>query len=402
MSAEQSMFAACEQPELLSKAREIAEQLTDPGVLAEHSRATEVRKSKYRSTQLLYSVLGIVFGVILTAVGLADQFGGLRLPGIGLLSLIGGVLILGVSLVRIPMVLAASATRITVNDPAELASRLYRSCLVPGSDLGGASDRLARMLDVFPPVVSERYDGAGWAALKSGKERRGQAAIPGACAHCSASAAHCEDTYYSTHKGDDEEKGAFTWFARCSHCGVVLCRTCAEAAGYLCPKCGAATGGWDALGDRWQRCYQEVKLLLAGDAEPGSLQLDVQASLTSSEQLGDAVVHMVAVTVRAGSVPVHLVNAVVQTGGHCFVVSPEPGRLVSLSPDATNTIAAALTHRFASTRDVAGRCLATVRDAESRQTLEQAIAKEEVGWTKASMQAGLAVFGAEDSLKMPG
>ena len=62
--------------------------------------------------------------------------------------------------------------------------------------------------------------------------------------------------------------------------------------------------------------------------------------------------------------PIYMSNATIQVGGYCFLLSPEPGRLVSLAPPARGQIASALKHKFASTRNVAARCLATVQDAE--------------------------------------
>jgi hypothetical protein len=144
---------------------------------------------------------------------------------------------------------------------------------------------------------------------------------------------------------------------------------------------------------RWERCYREIKVLLTGSAEPGQqMDLNVDVRVESNETVGKAVVSLMKVAITGGEStgsPVYLSNAAIRINQCCFLVHPQPGRLVSLAAPARHNVVSALRHKFATTRDVAARCLATVRDSQSRELLQQAVAKESVPWTKANMQAAL-------------
>ena len=143
----------------------------------------------------------------------------------------------------------------------------------------------------------------------------------------------------------------------------------------------------------WEPCYQEVKTLLTGSAEPDQpLVLQVEASADAVENVGEATVSIMRVAVnRTASTasPVLFSNAAIQVAGRCFLLLREPGHLVTLDPDARTRVASALRHKMASTRNVAARCLKDVPDPSCRKMLEAAAAREQVPWAKAEMEAAL-------------
>lgn len=379
---------------LFDLAKSVATQLEQPDVLQQHLVSVQALKKKHMTSNLTMSVVMIVIVLLGAAAGFADQFLGLRLPGIGLLYLIAGVGIAGIGLFSIPKVVASAHHRVTLTESKEVATLLYRSALRAGSDIETGSDRLVRLAEVFPSSAHRTYANAGWTCFKGGRVKRNRPSQAIECACCGAKAEDGIVHYFSSHETEDEKNGAFQWFARCEKCGTVLCRACSKATGYLCPNCGNASGGWDCLGERWECCYQEVALLLTGNPEIRNVPLRVEVKPFREESVGTAKVALIDISISLSSgdeTQIRMSNATIQIGGHCFVLSPEPGHVVELAGAARDRTLVALRDKMASTRAVAALCLSAVKDPDAQAALRGAAAREEVGWTKREMDAAMAV-----------
>jgi len=296
---------------------------------------TQIKKSKALSNFGIASVL-IVLGALASIYGIADVFGGKKLP-MGVLFLIGGPIMAfgGVYMVFSSLGRAATAAQVRFETDLEQLCRAFYSNVFckKTTDFGSKDDQIVDVSQFIPVPVLEDYRKSGWGTL-IGKRKPRSGGQPVECAQCDKKSEHSE-THYSSipistkyreefrHEEPAETQNLIkNLYLKCQGCSSVICYECLAYSApktqrFLCPVCGKATNGWDGLASRWMNLrYSKT-------------DQDVDFSLSSVvvDKVPRSDARIVDVTITLSGTPfgkLTLANVAFHIDDKWFLASPEP------------------------------------------------------------------------------
>jgi hypothetical protein len=296
---------------------------------------TQIKKSKALGNFGIAIVL-IVLGALASIYGIADVFGGKKLP-MGVLFLIGGPIMVlgGVYMVFSSTARAATASQVSfATDVETLCRTFYTNALCKKTtDFGSKDDQIVDVCQFIPVPILENYRKSGWDIL-IGKSKPRSGAQPIGCTQCQKKADHSETHYTSIpvstkyreeHRSQEpaETQNLIkNLYLKCQSCGSVVCYECVAYAAprarrFLCPICGKATNGWDGLANRWMNLRHS------------KTDQDVDFSLSSVvvDQVPRSDRRIVDVTIHLSATPfgtLVLSNVAFNVEDKWFLASPEP------------------------------------------------------------------------------
>jgi len=296
---------------------------------------TQIKKSKALGNFGIAIVL-IVLGVLASIYGIADVFGGKKLP-MGVLFLIGGPIMVlgGVYMVFSSTARAAIASHVNfATDLEELCRTFYANVLCKkATDFGSKDDQIVDVCQFIPLPILENYRKSGWDIfIDKSKPRSG--AQPIGCTQCQKKADHSETHYtsipvstkyseeYRSKEPSETQNLIKTLYLKCQGCGSVVCYECVaysvpKTQRFLCPVCGKATNGWDGLASRWMnlrysKADQDVDFSLSS--------VVVDKAPRSDRRIVDVTIHLSGTPF--GRLP--LSNVAFNVEGKWFLATPEP------------------------------------------------------------------------------
>lgn len=230
---------------------------------------TQIKRSKALGNFGIAIVL-IVFGALAAVYGIADVFGGKKLP-MGVLFLIGGPIgvLGGVYMVLSSLGRAATASQVNFETDLERLCQIFYSNVFckKTTDFGSKDDQIVDVCQFIPVPILENYKKSGWDTfIGKPKPRSGGHSIE--CARCPKKADHSETHYtsipvstkyseeYRSQEPAETQDLIKNLYLKCQLCGSAVCYECVAYSApktlrFLCPVCGKATNGWDGLASRW-------------------------------------------------------------------------------------------------------------------------------------------------------
>jgi hypothetical protein len=318
------------------KVGDLVKYLGDPeGLKKQAEGITQIKKSKALGNLGIAIVL-IVLGALASIYGIADVFGGKKLP-MGVLFLIGGPMgvLGGAYMVFSSSARAATASQVSFStDLEQLCRTLYANVFCKKTtDFGSKDDQIVDVCQFIPVPVLENYRKSGWDTF-IGKSKPRSGAQPIECSQCQKKADHSETHYtsipvstkyrevYRSQEPAETQNLIKTLYLKCQGCGSLVCYECVAYSApktqrFLCPVCGKATNGWDGLASRWMNLrYSKT-------------DQDVEFSLSSVviEEQPRSDQRIVDVMIRLSGTPfgtLTLSNVALNVDGNWFLASPEP------------------------------------------------------------------------------
>lgn len=230
---------------------------------------TQIKRSKALGNFGIAIVL-IVFGALAAVYGIADVFGGKKLP-MGVLFLIGGPIgvLGGVYMVLSSLGRAATASQVNFETDIERLCQIFYSNVFckKTTDFGSKDDQIVDVCQFIPVPILENYKKSGWDTfIGKPKPRSGGHSIE--CVRCHKKADHSETHYtsipvstkyseeYRSQEPAETQDLIKNLYLKCQLCGSAVCYECVAYSApktlrFLCPVCGKATNGWDGLASRW-------------------------------------------------------------------------------------------------------------------------------------------------------
>jgi len=315
---------------------DLVKYLGDPeGLKKQAEGITQIKKSKALGNLGIAIVL-IVLGALASIYGIADIFGGKKLP-MGVLFLIGGPIMVlgGVYMVFSSTARAATASQVSfATDLEELCRTFYANVLCKkATDFGSKDDQIVDVCQFIPVPILENYRKSGW-NIFIGKSKPRSGAQPIGCTQCQKKADHSETHYtfipvstkyreeYRSQESAETQNLIKTLYLKCQDCGSVVCYECVAYSApktqrFLCPACGKATNGWDGLASRWMnlrysKTDQEVDFSLSS--------VVVDKAPRSDRRIVDVTIHLSGTPFGKLS----LANVVFNVDGKWFLATPEP------------------------------------------------------------------------------
>lgn len=296
---------------------------------------TQIKKSKALGNLGIAIVL-IVLGALASIYGIADVFGGKKLP-MGVLFLIGGPIMVlgGVYMVLSSLGRAATAAQVQFEtDLEKLCQAFYSNVFCKKTtDFGSKDDQIVDVCQFIPVPVLENYRKSGWETL-IGKPKARSEGQPVECAQCHKKSEHSENHYTSIpistkynekfrHEEPVETQNLIkNLYLMCQNCNSAICYECVAYSGpktqrFLCPVCGKATNGWDGLASRWMNLRYSMT------------DQDVDFSLSSVviDKVPRSDRRIVDVTINLSGTPfgkLTLFNIALNIDDKWFLASPEP------------------------------------------------------------------------------
>lgn len=296
---------------------------------------TQIKKSKALGNFGIAIVL-VVLGALASIYGIADVFGGKKLP-LGVLFLIGGPIMLlgGVYMVFSSLGRAAIASQVIFETDLEKLCRTFYANVFckKTTDFGSKDDQIVDVCQFIPVPILENYRNSGWDTF-IGKPKHRSGGQPIECAQCHKKSDNSEAHYTSIpvstkfreefrHEEPAETQNLINnLYLKCQDCGTVFCYECVGYSSpkelrYICPVCSKATNGWGGLADRWMN----LRYSMAGE--------DVDFTLTGVEleQTPRSDARIVDVNIRLAGTPfgrLTLSNVAFHIGGKWFLATPEP------------------------------------------------------------------------------
>lgn len=315
---------------------DVLKYLSDPeGMTKQAEGITQLKKSKALGNLGIAIVL-IVLGALASIYGIADVFGGKKLP-MGVLFLIGGpIMVLG----GIYMVFSSSARAATASqvdfatDLEELCRRFYTNVFCKKTtDFGSKDDQIVDVCQFIPVPILENYRKSGWDIFIS-KSKPRSGAQPMGCTQCQKKADHAETHYasipvstkfreeYRNQEPAETQNLIKNIYLKCQSCGSIVCYECVAYAApktgrFLCPICGKATNGWDGLANRWMN--------LRYSKTDQDIDFSLSSVVVDKKPRSDQ--RIVDVMIRLNGAPfgtLALSNVAFNVDGKWFLASPEP------------------------------------------------------------------------------
>jgi hypothetical protein len=243
---------------------------TPEGLKKQAEGITQIKKSR-ALRNLGIAIVLIVLGALASVYGIADVFGGKKLP-MGVLFLIGGPIMVlgGVYMVSSSTVRAATASQVSfAADLEELCRTFYANVFCKKTtDFRSKDDQIVDVCEYIPVTILENYRKSGW-DIFIGESKPYSGAQPIECNRCQKKADHSEthDTsipvskyheeyQYISQENAETQNLIKTLYLKCQGCGSVVCYECVTYSApktqrFLCPVCGRATKGWNGLASRW-------------------------------------------------------------------------------------------------------------------------------------------------------
>lgn len=199
----------------------------------------------------------IVLGSLASIYGVADVFGGYRLP-MGIIFLIGGPIMVlgGVCMAFASTARVATASQVNFDTNLEELCRIFYANVFckKTTDFGSKDDQIVDVCQFIPVPILENYRKSGWDTF-IGKSKPRSGAQPIECTQCHKKADH-SGTDYTSIPVSTNYRDIKTLYLKCQGCGSVVCYECVAYSApktqrFLCPVCGKATNGWDGLASRW-------------------------------------------------------------------------------------------------------------------------------------------------------
>lgn len=296
---------------------------------------TQIKKSKALGNFGIAIVL-IVLGALASIYGIADVFGGKKLP-MGVLFLIGGPIMLlgGVYMVFSSLDRAATASKVIFETDLERLCQIFYSNVFckKTTDFGSKDDQIVNVCQFIPVPILENYKKSGWDTfIGKPKPRSGGHSIE--CALCHKKADHSEIHYtsipvstkfseeYRSQEPAETQDLIKNLYLKCQLCGSAVCYECVaysvpKTQRFLCPVCGKATNGWDGLADRWMN-LRYTKTDQDVDFSLSSVVVDKVPR--SDQRIVDVMIHLSG----APFGKLTLSNVAFNIDGKWFPASPEP------------------------------------------------------------------------------
>jgi hypothetical protein len=315
---------------------DLVKYLGEPDGLKKQAEGiTEIKRSKALGNFGIAIVL-IVLGALASIYGIADVFGGKKLP-MGVLFLIGGPIMLlgGVYMVFSSLARAATASQVTFETDLERLCRAFYSNVFckKTTDFGSKNDQIVDVCQFIPVPVLENYRKSGWDTF-IGKAKPRSGGQPIVCAWCQKKADRSETHYTSvpvpTQYGEEHrsQESAETQnlignlYLKCQGCGNTVCYECAaylepKTLRFLCPVCGKATNGWDGLADRWMNLRYSMT---TQDVDFSLSSVSVEKAPRFDQRIVDVIIHLSGLPFGALSIS----NVAFKIEDKWFLATPEP------------------------------------------------------------------------------
>lgn len=296
---------------------------------------TQIKKSKALGNFGIAIVL-IVLGALASIYGIADVFGGKKLP-MGVLFLIGGPIMVlgGVYMVFSSTSRAATSSQVNFATDLETLCRTFytNAFCKKTTDFGSKDDQIVDVCQFIPVPILENYRKSGWDTF-IGKSKPRSEALPIECSQCQKKADHSETHYtsipvstkyseeYRSEEPAETQNLINSLYLKCQGCSSVVCYECVAYSApktqrLLCPVCGNATNGWDGLASRWMNLrYSKT-----------DQDVDFSISSVDIEELPRSEQRLVDVTIRLSGTPfgtLTLSNVALYIDRKWFLASPEP------------------------------------------------------------------------------
>jgi hypothetical protein len=162
---------------------------------------TQIKKSKALGNLGIAIVL-IVLGALASIYGIADVFGGKKLP-MGVMFLIGGPIMVlgGVYMVFSSSARAATASQVSFATDLEQLCRIFYANVFckKTTDFGSKDDQIVDVCQFIPVPILENYRKSGWDTF-IGKSKPRSGAQPIKCSQCQKKTDHSETHYTESYQ----------------------------------------------------------------------------------------------------------------------------------------------------------------------------------------------------------